>query len=902
MFRNRLHATVSMAALSAAMLAAIPASAQEVETVTVTGFRQSMISSEAIKKDSVNLVEAISALDIGKLPDTSIADSLARLPGLAAQRVDGRSQVIAIRGLSPDFAGTTFNGRDQVSTGDNRGVEFDQYPAEILTGVVVYKSSDPVIIGAGLSGTVDLKSARPLDYDGRQIALGARGEYSTLGNLTPEVSPFGQRYNVTYIDQFLNKKLGVAIGFAHLDSPFQEEHYKAWWWANTDLWGTPQAGKPSDATALEGAELWARSKDQVRDSMIATVELQANDVWHSTLDLYYSNFNQKEYMHGIMWTADPWTAYGANPAIGIQNAGTTDYLGNKLVTSGTWQYVRPVVRNDYNTRVDVLHSVGWKNEFNFGKLTAFADVSFSDAKRNESQMELYAGRTAVSNVAFDVPTRPMFPSLKPSVSFADPANVVLFDAQNWGHDGRIGIPHQKDVIEAARLDAKYDFGGLIDNVELGINYQTRKKSRSYVVYFATQKTPLSQVSSDLLYSPVSLDFAGFGPILSFNPAAVAAKYYNTVLNLSDGDVRKDFWVKEKVATTYAKINFKTEVGGVELKGNVGAQLIHTDQTSSAFNLSGYVQGSTLPTASNLAGKSYWDFLPAINVMADFGGGSILRAVVAKTMARPRMDEMRAAASASVDLLTHLWSGSGGNPKLAPWRADAIDISFEHYISDSSYFAIAGFYKNLTSYVYQQDVPHFDFTGYIDPAGNTSKASSPYGDYYTTANGKGGYVRGMEVSAQLDGNLLTDVLDGFGATASFSWTDTSIKPDGPGTALNATLPGLSKAVGDLTLYYEKNGFSFRVAEKYRSDFRGEITGLFADRVFTRILAETQTDLQIGYDFQTGSLEGLSLQFQVNNLFNSAYRTVQDPSTGSPSRYPLEYNLYGRQLLMGVNYKL
>ncbi|GAA0527656.1 iron complex outermembrane receptor protein [Rhizomicrobium palustre] len=903
-----LRTSVSLLALASAWFAVQPALAQDqsVETVTVSGYRQSLLTSEALKRDSVNLVEAISAMDIGKLPDSSIADSLARLPGLAAQRVDGRSQVIAIRGLSPDFAGTTFNGRDQVSTGDNRGVEFDQYPAEILSGVVVYKTSDPVIVGAGLSGTVDLKSARPLDYSGRQLAFGARGEYSSLGNLTHEVSPFGQRYNLTYIDQFLDKKLGIAFGFAHLDSPFQEKHYKAWWWANTDLWGTPQAGKPADADALEGAELWVRSKDQVRDSFVTTLEFQPNEVWHSTLDVYYSNFNQKEYMHGGMWTADPFTSYSfggvTSPAIGMSNAATSQYLGNKLVTSGTWQNLRPVVRNDYNTRVDVLHSIGWRNEFNFGKFTTTADVSYSDAKRGETHTELYAGRTAVSSMDFVVPTRPMFPSLKPSVSFADPASVVLFDAQKWGHDGRIDKPTQKDVIEAVRLDGKYQFDGFIDSVELGANYQTRQKSRSYLVYFATQKSPLSQVSSDLLYSPTDLSFGGFGPILTFNTPGVLNKYYNTALNMSDGDWRKDFKVKEKVFTSFAKINYKTSLYGVDLKGSVGGQLIHTDQESSAFNVSGVVQGGPAPTVATKAGKSYWDFLPSINVNADFGDGSILRLVVAKTMARPRMDQLRAAASASVDLTKLQWNGDGGNPRLSPWRADAIDLSFEHYISEGSYFAIAGFYKNLTSYVYNQNISNFNFTGYIDPNGNTDKATSVLGNYSTPANGRGGYVRGVEVSTQLDGNLLSSALDGFGLSSSFSWTDTSIKPDGPGTALNATLPGLSKAVADLTVYYEKDGFSIRVAEKYRSDFRGEISGLFADRVYTRILAEAQTDLQLGYDFQSGSLDGMSIQFQVNNLFNSPYRTVQDPSTGAPSRFPLEYDLYGRQILLGVNYKL
>ena len=104
------------------------AEATELDTVVVTGIRRGIESAISVKRDSTSIVEAISAEDIGKLPDVSIAESLARLPGLAAQRVAGRAQVISVRGLSPDFSTTLLNGREMVSTGDNRSVEFDQYP------------------------------------------------------------------------------------------------------------------------------------------------------------------------------------------------------------------------------------------------------------------------------------------------------------------------------------------------------------------------------------------------------------------------------------------------------------------------------------------------------------------------------------------------------------------------------------------------------------------------------------------------------------------------------------------------------------------------------------------------------------------------------------------------------
>jgi iron complex outermembrane receptor protein len=134
--------------------------AQTLDTVVVTGIRGSIATSVETKNEATSIVEAISAEDLGKLPDISIADAISRLPGLTAQRLDGRGQVIHIRGFSEQFAGTLLNGREQVTTGDNRGVELDQYPAELLSGVTVYKTPDASLVGQGISGTIDMQTIR----------------------------------------------------------------------------------------------------------------------------------------------------------------------------------------------------------------------------------------------------------------------------------------------------------------------------------------------------------------------------------------------------------------------------------------------------------------------------------------------------------------------------------------------------------------------------------------------------------------------------------------------------------------------------------------------------------------------------------------------------------------------
>ena len=141
------------------------------EAFTVTsGFSGSLAAAAEIKQKQNLISEVVAAEDIGKLPDVSIAESLTRLPGLTTQRLNGRAQAIVIRGLNGDFSTALLNGREQVSAGAGRSVEFDQYPAELLSGVQVYKSTDASLVGQGLAGTVDMQTVRPLAHGRRTVA------------------------------------------------------------------------------------------------------------------------------------------------------------------------------------------------------------------------------------------------------------------------------------------------------------------------------------------------------------------------------------------------------------------------------------------------------------------------------------------------------------------------------------------------------------------------------------------------------------------------------------------------------------------------------------------------------------------------------------------------------------
>ncbi|WDS35252.1 TonB-dependent receptor [Pseudoxanthomonas sp.] len=881
--------------------------AKTLDSVKVTGIRAAIANAVEKKNEATSIVETISAEDIGKLPDVSIADSISRLPGLATQRVDGRSQVINIRGMSEQFAGTLLNGREQVSTGDSRGVEFDQYPSELINAVTVYKTPDAALIGQGLSGTVDLQTIRPLDLSERRVVFGGQGEYNSLGNVSADGKDKGYRASASYVDQFADDTIGVALGVARLNSPFQEQHYKSWWWADLDRvdWDGPyQTGRPLNAIALQGDEAWVKSRDLQRDGVMGVFEFKPNDRFHSILDLYYSKFDQDETTHGLMWSNDS-SFVGDAGGVTYSNAQTTDVNGYPVVTSGTLNGVQPVVRNDSNRRQDKLFSVGWNNEFKVtesGALTA--DLSYSRAKRDQSALELYAGRLGPQSVDFNIKTTPGYSQFG-LPDMADPDAVYLWDPQLYNHDGRLEISEQKDTIKAGRLNWTQQLdNAVIRSVDIGANFNKRTKEKVADVYFAflpgEDRTP-TLVDPSLLYSPTSLGFVGMGDILSFNPRALLNQYYDVTLSESNDDLRKDFIVEEKVNTFYVRANIDMDLTDtIRVRGNAGMQYITSDQSSTGFNAA---NNSVL--GSQTLGKQYSDFLPSVNLIFDFGEGWLIRAAAAKTLMRPPINYLSADSSAGVATTgaeMGLWSGSGGNPLLEPYRAMAFDLSFEKYFGEGSYVGLALFRKNLQTYIYRQNL-EWDFSGYT-PDPDAPTPISNIGTFTTWANGKGGYMRGAELSTALAGNLISDALDGFGAQVNVSYTESSIDPDpNDDSAGTDTIPGLSKIVANATLYYEKHGLGARVSQRYRDGYRGEYSALFGQRQYRNTLSERTTDLQLSYAFaDTSRLKGLSLLFQVNNLTDEPFRTEVSESTGTGLFFPEEYTQYGRQYMLGFRYEL
>ncbi|MEJ2534239.1 MAG: TonB-dependent receptor [Gammaproteobacteria bacterium] len=337
-------------------------------------------------------------------------------------------------------------------------------------------------------------------------------------------------------------------------------------------------------------------------------------------------------------------------------------------------------------------------------------------------------------------------------------------------------------------------------------------------------------------------------------------------------------------------------GNTIVTGNFGVQYVDTDQSSTALAASG--TGDNVETVLNAGGDSYSEWLPSANVTFQFMNDSFVRFAYGRTLARPRMDDLRASLEwgynsdneDSTDINNSPWGGSGGNPALRPWIADAFDLSFEKYVLDGlSYVAAAAFHTDLDSWVITLPQP-FDFTGY--PCGDCNPVLNQ-GLVTTPQNGEGGEISGFELSGAINLGAFTDSWwGGFGAIASASFTDSSVETE-PGNEIS--VPGLSEDVYSLTLYYETERWSARVNGRYRSEFLGEVSGFGNGREFRTVEEETVVDAQLSYFFG-GKLTGLNLLFQGLNLTDEEFVTFSNGDT----RQVIDYQRYGRTYLLGLAY--
>ncbi len=962
--RRRLHPVAAACALWAmagaqAQQPQAPAAAAPVNAeVVITGIRAGIESSVTAKRNSDQIVEAVSAEDIGKLPDASIAEALARLPGLTGQRgPDGRVNVVSIRGLSPEFAGALLNGREVVSSNDSRAVEYDQFPSELIGQAIVYKTPNATLLGQGLSGTVDLRARRPLDTRGREVAVNLRADRNSNGTLVPGVAPStGSRFSLAYIDQFANNTVGVSLGFARLDAVTNMKLTELVHYADPSPWGYPDLGQPASRNEFAPGQrgraampmFWtatSSTKRNTRDGFMAVLEYRPSKDFRTAVDLYHSRFDTHEvggkFLHNLWSGWDQF--YGLGVTNALTNIGLTQVGGNTLITSAT-AAAHPVFTGNFDTkRKDRISAVGWASELKLGEhWKASADLNYSKDVRDETYAEVYGApwdkannRILYSPFRWNIPVDGSAQTVTPLQAgvLADPVNFRLGPVTGfewvpgqprWA--GAVRFPHIDDEIKAIRLSAERYLDGPFTSFVFGLNHTTRdklvEKNESRILMRTDAAGNLVRdLPRGSVRAPHDMSWAGIPQLMRIDvPSLYTSGGLELQLGRFTNKVDNDSSVSEKVTTAFGMFNLDTQLGPVPLRGNLGVQFVQTDQQSHGWEYRG---NDDMPDPRLLfkrsGGARYSDVLPSMNLVATLQPSLIARLGVGMTTARPNIVDMRAGTSTPTVIVDPgpdqgKWTTAyAGNPELKPWRASNFDLSLEKYFGKRSYIAAAAFRKNLLSYITYstsaRDNSNMPLPANLPPNVVVQK----FGPVFQPLNGTGGRIEGLELAAALEGGLIHPVLAPFGVVASASKLNSSIKdqkvnPDTGRVIEGESVPlnGMSGISNNLTVYYEDHGFSARISQRYRSAFTATTRDIYLNSTTRRQAADKVVDLQLGYNFSDqGRLKGLSLLLQVNNVSDKKAMNLKiDTGLNLPDTsqlYPNYVYQFGRQVLLGANYR-
>lgn len=289
----------------------------EIEVINITGFRRSMIESLDVKRYSDTIVDVVTSDDLGALPDLSIADALTRLPGVTAVRTGGQSSELNIRGLSGNYVFATMNGREQVSSSGGRSVEFSQFPSELISSAMVYKSQKASLIEGGVAGTIELGTANPLNMKkDQQFHINAQLTGNSRSDEHPDAASTGHRISFSYQAKFLDETLGVSLGVASLFAPTVSNQFLSYPFIYDrvrldgiggldDCLAEGENTSPSyenvDCVAYNsGFEMMTRGGEDTRNGVMSSIVWQPSDSFTLKADVFYSKFDSKTWDKGLV--------------------------------------------------------------------------------------------------------------------------------------------------------------------------------------------------------------------------------------------------------------------------------------------------------------------------------------------------------------------------------------------------------------------------------------------------------------------------------------------------------------------------------------------------------------------------------------------------------------------------
>ena len=846
------------------------------EEITITGIRSSLSNAILKKRNAKSIVDAIGAEDIGRLPDTNIAEALQRVTGVQIQRDAGEGSFVSIRGLDPIFTKVTIDGQSVTSARTQRfgqeGFNFATVAPSIASSLEVIKSPTANLDEGGVGGTVNISKRLPLDIGEPVYSISAEAVHNELRDkTTPRITGFVS-------NTFADDTIGVSLTGYYYERRTQRHRIDG-------------DDSPRDAFVPGLGDV------------IFQENIDIEDIRGNLTDLTFSGAVQYRPQPGLELYAD--ATYTDRGGISQQTETRFNFRGDNFALDDTSNFaanadghLTSLAVSDYrqvrlNPRAldiretlfafrsggewDVSDSFNVKFEGAYSKSTQFTDdlvVLGGNFNGGEDDLTPDDPNDTVGIFTFGVGDSDFA-----GVTYQDPTGLYSFGADDFefGVGSAVRELHTDAEEYSLKVDARKEFSNEFA-LQYGAKYTNVTESQIRFRDILSDSS-IDAVLSDFLANIDSI--SSENGATGFVPGVGASPFFDVADIALDNDtnnnenqsrfadgVNNQFFAERDIYAGYVMVDFNQSWGDLPFSGNIGLRVVHDRSTLRGFgenvgdNGRGIsrvdvdVDGNVLGGFSEIVeNRSYTQFLPSFNLKLDVREDLVVRLAGARVMRRPEISDQTpffevdfatipdpANPGELIVDFTDGGSGRNGNPDLLPFLANQFDFSVEYYTGQVGLLSVGLFYKDVENFIDTEQI--FQRTLSIGgPDGITRDLTF---DVSQSFNGGGATVKGFEATVQRDLNFLP--VKGFGISVNYTFTDSNVDSN------DLPLPGTSKHSGNGILYFENERFGARIAHNYRSRFRSGATDF---RLSTR-----STDASAFYNVT----DNVKLQVSVVNLFD------------------------------------
>lgn len=794
--------------------------------IVVTGIRRSIQSSQSIRRNSDQIVDAIVAEDIGKLPDLTASASLARITGVQVTRAAGEAADVQVRGL-PDLS-TTYNGRE-IFTAENRGVALQDFPAGGVAALEVYKSSTANLIEGGIAGQINVRSRRPFDFDDGITIFGSAGN-----TYFEQADQFGMNGNLLFSGRWETGagEFGILLNGSYVETNFLDSTRENAFFIRDATIGGVRTFFPDTQAVFFG------QAERYRPSVNGAIQWRPSPELTITLDGLFQGYRSNDYnrfrrfnlfgnptFSNLVQGADGRSATSLTYSNAPDPFGFSEFAD---VSTDTYQFAG---------------NIAWQSE----RLRLSADVAYTDSTfmRDQTNVDSILLGVGAVNAVFDSPNGTGGPTF-------DIGSYNILNAANYRFDGLFEFRSvaKGDDIQG-RFDLDYDVGlGPVSNISAGVRYSDRQASRQQGGRFTFQGFRDLRFNNPALPFVIDVTDPGFGfddvigirSVLSPNRDALRDNitairaFVGAPTTPPDFEPPASFEAEERSIAGYAQVKYEFDLG-FPIDGVIGVRVVNseTSVTGTSRDIRPLVPGGpavvTLVPVTRDSERT--DYLPNISARLRFTDELQMRLAYTETRTLPRFDQLNPSATIDPppscqtntdpsDDANCFRTGGGGNPNLRPLTSENYDLTLEYYFARAGSATLSLFRRDVNGFIANATVA-FD-----DPEFGRLQFNAP-------DNGGDGKLQGVEaaVTAFADFEWLPEWMRGFGIQANYTYIDAAAElapslvnfdPDGGGPLPIMNLlpgaqpiPGVSEHSFNLVGIYESSIFGARLAYNQRSEY-------------------------------------------------------------------------------------